>query len=120
MAEAFAKRLGAGILDAESAGTAPGGELNATAVLAMKEIGYDMSGHRSKLMTADMVDTADKIITMGCGVNLDEVTECPAMLVPSEDWGLADPKGQPIEAVREIREAIKGRVETLVAEMSKR
>ena len=45
MAEAFAKRLGAGRIEAESAGTEPGGELNPTVVQAMEEIGYDMSGH---------------------------------------------------------------------------
>ncbi|MHB1457881.1 MAG: arsenate reductase ArsC [Armatimonadota bacterium] len=121
MAEAFAKRLGAGKIEAESAGTQPGGELNPAAVQAMEEIGYDMSGHYPKMMTNEMVDTADRVVTMGCGVNLDEAAEdgvCPAVFVPSEDWGLDDPKGKPIEKVREIRDAIKAKVENLIVELS--
>ena len=117
MAEAFAKKLGKGVIEAESAGTMPGGELNPQAVAAMEEIGYDMSGHHSKLMTPEMVDTADLVVTMGCGVNLDEAAEggvCPAVFVPSEDWGLEDPKGKPIEKARQIRDQIKSRVEELI------
>jgi len=122
MAEAFAKKLGEGRIVAESAGTAPGGSLNPQAVAAMEEIGYDMSGHYPKMMTPEMVDSADKVITMGCGVNLDDVEHggavCPAVFVESEDWGLEDPKGQPIEKVRAIRDQIKARVETLIEEMT--
>lgn len=122
MAEAFAKKLGAGVIEAESAGTAPGGELNPTVVQAMEEIGYDMSGHYPKMMTDEMVDTADLVVTMGCGVNLDDLEEgttCPVVLAPSEDWGLEDPKGKPIEKVREIRNEIKSRVEELISRFSK-
>lgn len=115
MAEAFAKKIGEGKVVAESAGTEPGASLNPQAVEAMEEIGYDMSSHYPKVMTLDMVESADKIITMGCGV---DASTCPAVFVPSEDWGLEDPKGQPIEKVREIRDTIKSRVEQLVAEMS--
>jgi len=121
MAEAFAKRLGKGVIEAESAGTAPGGELNPQAVAAMEEIGYDMSSHRPKLMTPEMVDSADLVVTMGCGVNPEDIPDgatCPAVFVPSEDWGLEDPKGKPIEKVREIREEIKARVEQLVERFS--
>lgn len=123
MAEAFAMRLGTGKITAESAGTEPGGKLNPQAVQAMEEIGYDMSGHYPKVMTPEMVESADKVITMGCGVNLDDVEHggavCPAVFVESEDWGLEDPKGQPIEKVREIRDQIKTRVEKLIEEMTK-
>jgi arsenate reductase len=115
MAEAFAKRLGQGKLIAESAGTEPGDALNPQAVAVMREIGYDMSGHRPKVMTPEMVESADRIITMGCGVDADT---CPAVFVPSEDWGLDDPKGQPVEKVREIRDEIKARVEKLVGEIA--
>ena len=122
MAEAFVNRLGGEVVQAESAGTKPGGELNPMAVKAMEEIGYDMSSHYPKLMTDEMVDTADRIVTMGCGVDLHDLEEegntCPVMLVPSEDWGLEDPKNQPIEKVREIREQIKARVEKLIAELA--
>lgn len=122
MAEAFAKRLGEGKVIAESAGTEPGGNLNPQAVEAMEEIGYDMSGHYPKVMTQEMVESADKVITMGCGVNLDDIDHggavCPAVFVESEDWGLEDPKGQPVEKVREIRDLIKARVEKLIEEMT--
>ena len=120
MAEAFADRFGKGMMTAESAGTQPGGELNPTVVHAMEEIGYDMSAHHPKMMTDEMIQAADRVITMGCGVNLEEMAEgaiCPAIFVPSEDWGLADPKGRPSEMVREIRDEIKARVEALVKEM---
>ncbi len=116
MAEAFARRLGEGKIIAESAGTAPGGALNPQAVAAMEEIGYDMSSHYPKVMTPEMVNSADRMITMGCGVDAEGV--CPASFIPTEDWGLEDPKGQPIEKVREIRDQIKARVEKLVEEMT--
>jgi arsenate reductase len=122
MAEAFATKLGEGKILAESAGTAPGGSLNPQAVAVMEEIGYDMSSHYPKVMTPEMVESADKVITMGCGVNLDDIDHsgavCPAIFVESEDWGLEDPKGQPIEKVREIRDLIKARVEKLIEEMT--
>jgi protein-tyrosine-phosphatase len=116
MAEAFARRLGEGKAIAESAGTQPGDSLNPQAVAAMEEIGYDMSGHYPKMMTPEMVDTADRIVTMGCGV---DAATCPAVFVPSEDWGLDDPKGQPIEKVREIRDQIEHKVRTLLEEMGR-
>lgn len=122
MAEAFAKKLGEGKIIAESAGTMPGGSLNPQAVESMEEIGYDMRSHYPKVMTSEMVNSADKVITMGCGVNLDDIGHedavCPAVFVESEDWGLEDPKGQPVEKVREIRDQIKGRVENLIQELS--
>jgi arsenate reductase len=116
MAEAFAKKLGMGKVFAESAGTQPADGLNPTVVRAMEEIGYDLSGHYPKMLTLDMINSADRIITMGCGVDAEEV--CPASLVQTEDWGLEDPKGQPIEKVRQIRDQIKARVEKLIEEMT--
>lgn len=119
MAEAFAKKLGAGVIEAESAGTEPADGLNQTVVQAMEEIGYSMNTHYPKVLSDEMLDSADRVITMGCGVNLDEASEgglCPAVFVPSEDWGLEDPKGKPIEKVREIRDQIRTKVEALVKE----
>jgi arsenate reductase (thioredoxin) len=81
----------------------------------MEELGYDMSGHLPKVMTIEMVDSADRVITMGCGV---DSGTCPAAFVPTEDWGLDDPKGQPIEKVREIRDEIRTRVERLIEELA--
>lgn len=116
MAEAFAKKLGAGRIVTESAGTEPGGSLNPQAVAAMEEIGYDMSDHYPKLLTLEMINSADRMITMGCGVDAEGV--CPASFIPTEDWGLDDPKDQPIEKVREIRDKIKAKVLKLIEEMT--
>jgi len=115
MAEAFAKRLGAGKVEALSAGTQPADRLNPVVVEAMQEIGYDVSCHYPKLLTLEMVNSADRIITMGCGVDAET---CPASFLPTEDWGLEDPSGQPLEKVREIRDEIKARVQKLISEIA--
>jgi len=84
MAEAFAKRLGAGVIEAQSAGTKPSEGLNPAVVQAMNEIGYDVSGHYPKMLTMDMANSADMLITMGCGVAVEEEgATCP---VADEDW----------------------------------
>ena len=59
MAEAFVNRLGKGVVEAESAGAQPAEGLNPTVVQAMQEIGYDMAGHYPKIMTLEMMDSAD-------------------------------------------------------------
>jgi arsenate reductase len=100
---------------AESAGTVGGKALNPMAVQAMDEIGISMQGQSPKIMTQEMVDRATKIISMGCGVDAET---CLAKFILTEDWGLDDPAGQPIERVREIRDQIKGHVENLLAELS--
>lgn len=111
MAEAFLNRLGAGMAEAESAGTEPAEGLNPTVLEVMREIGYDMAGHFPKVMTPEMVNRAGKIITMGCDV---DAGVCPASFVATEDWGLDDPKGKPIEDVRRIRDEIRTEVEKLL------
>ncbi len=116
MAEALTNHLAAlRKLDvrAESAGTVAGERINPMAAQAMAEIGIEMSGHRPKQLTQEMADRADRIITMGCGVDADA---CPARFMVTEDWGLDDPAGQPIEAVRRIRDEIKTRVDALLDE----
>jgi arsenate reductase len=60
-----------------------------------------------------MLESADRVITMGCSVK--EVY--PAIIVPTEDWKLEDPEGQPLEKVRKIRDEIKARVEVLIQAM---
>jgi arsenate reductase len=77
------------------------------AVRAMDELGISMAGQAPKLMTQAMADGADRIVTMGCGVDAEA---CPARFLVTEDWGLDDPAGQPIERVREIRDQIRDRV----------
>lgn len=95
----------------ESAGTVAGKTINPVAVQVMAEDGIDMAGHYPKLLNQEMVDHADRVISMGCGV---DVEACPARFILSEDWGLDDPAGQPVERVREIRDEIRARVENLL------
>jgi len=117
MAEAFTNKIAAerGVdVRGLSAGTVAGVEVNPVALQVMAEIDVPMTGQYPKQLTQAMVDDATRTITMGCGVDADA---CPARTVFSDDWGLDDPKGQPIEKVREIRDQIKQRVEALLDEM---
>ena len=78
----------------------------------MAEEGIDIAGNTPKILTTDAVRESDVVITMGCG------DTCP--IFPGkryEDWELDDPAGQDIDAVRPIRDDIKSRVETLLAEL---
>ena len=108
MAEAFARRLG---LDAQSAGTMPPSRVNPAVVEAMNEKGIDISANRPKMLTADMIERASVVYTMGCSVE----SVCPRpMLAKMQkklvDWDLEDPKGKPIQEVRKIRDEIERRV----------
>ena len=112
MAEAFANVLGNGKVEGISAGTTPGDTVHPEVVLAMKEVGIDVSAHTGRLLDDEMVKSADRVFTMGCAV--DEAA-CPAILYTDvEDWGLPDPKGRPLEEVREIRDDIRARVAALI------
>lgn len=116
MAEAFvnhfARESGAKVF-AESAGTVGGKTLNPMAIEAMAELGISMDGHAPKLLTQEMADRANKVISMGCGVDVDA---CPAKFLLAEDWELDDPAGQGLESVRVIRDQIKARVQQLLAD----
>jgi len=117
MAEAFVNKLAADHhypIRGLSAGTEAGERVNPLAVQAMAEVGISLDGQKPKQLTQAMADTADRIITMGCGV---DATSCPARIHQSEDWGLDDPAGQPLEKVREIRDQIRTRVEGLIADI---
>ena len=111
MAEAFANATGG--VRALSAGTVPGGAPHPEVVTAMAEVGIDVSGHRGRLIDDELVRSADRVITMGCAV---DEKACPAIFLKDvEDWGLPDPKGQPVEQVRAIRDEVRRRVEALLA-----
>jgi arsenate reductase len=117
MAEAFLNAMAAerGLnIRGASAGTLGGKEINPTARAVMAEIGISMEGQQPKRLTQEMADAAEKIITMGCGV---DASACPARIYVSEDWGLDDPAGQPAEKVRAIRDQIREKVEALLSEM---
>ena len=109
MAEAFFNRYAPVGMRAISAGSQPAKRLNPIVVAAMLEAGIDMSSQHPKLLTVDMLDSADIVITMGCG----ESNACPAAFVQTIDWGLDDPEDQPIEKVRH-RDGIDAMVKLLI------
>src|SRR6266581_5032131 len=105
MAEAFARKHG---LIAQSAGTQPAREVNHTVVKVMEEKSIDLSNNNPKILTPEMIEKASLVVTMGCSV--EEV--CPRPMIAQMqkkliDWHLEDPKGKPIERVREIRDEIE-------------
>ena len=113
MAAGYLRALGGDAVEVLSAGSAPGAAVNPVAVAAMAEEGIDISGAIPTLLTTESVRESDVVITMGCG------DACPVFPGKRyEDWVLEDPAGQGIEAVRRIRDDIRGRVVTLLAELS--
>ncbi len=110
MAEAFFSRLAEGKALALSAGTKPASRVNPVVVEVMREAGIDISHQKPKLLTLEMLEGVERVITMGCGVE----GVCPASFVPTEDWELEDPEDKPIEKVRQIRDEIKAKVDELV------
>ena len=111
MAEAFAKHLGQGRIEVFSAGTIPAKEVNLTVVKVMLEKDIDISKNKPKKLTSEMLKGVDAVITMGCSVQ----DVCPVPLLKNvEDWHLEDPKGKPIEKIREIRDEIERRVVELL------
>ncbi len=113
VAEAFFNQMAKGKANAFSAGTEPSEKVNPVVVETMREVGIDISRQKPKLLTLDMLEQADRVITMGCGTE----GTCPASFVPTEDWQLDDPEGKPIEHVRQIRDEVKARVEGLIREL---
>jgi len=114
MAEAFAKLYGRGKVEAMSAGTMPSTDIDQIVIQVMLEKGTDISKNKPKLINAQMVQDADKIITMRCSAE----GFCPAPLLKKViDWELEDPKGKSIQKVREIRDDVERRVKKLIKEI---
>ncbi|GLB65441.1 hypothetical protein NCCP2495_33230 [Dietzia sp. NCCP-2495] len=112
MAAGYLTHLSRGRVEVRSAGSQPADQINPVAVRAMAEEGIDITAASPKVLTPDAVRSSDVVITMGCG------DACPFFPgVRYEDWELADPAGQGIDAVRPIRDDIKRRVTALVAEL---
>ena len=112
MAAAFLTHLSDGAVEVRSAGSAPADRVNPAAVAAMTEVGIDIAAEQPKVLTAEAVRVSDVVVTMGCG------DSCP--FYPGtryQDWVLDDPAGQGLAAVRPIRDEIRRRVETLIAEL---
>ena len=115
MAEAFFNQMAKGKALAISAGTQPGDKVHPVVVEAMQQVGIDISGNKPKMLTMEMVEKADRMITMGCGADAGGL--CPASFIETEDWALDDPKDKPLEQVRAIRDDIKKRVMNLIQEI---
>jgi arsenate reductase (thioredoxin) len=113
MAALLTEHLGGRRVSVRSAGSDPADRVNPLVVEAMAEVGLDMSQAFPKPLTDEVVRAADAVITMGCG------DSCP--IYPGkryEDWQLDDPAGAgSLEAVRAIRDEIRGRVEVLLASL---
>lgn len=109
MAEAFARIHGKGIVEAYSAGSKPSGQVNQKAIEAMKEIGYDLTIHKSKLLDDIPQIEYDYVVSMGCGEN------CP--FVPAKnriDWDISDPKNLDKDEFRKVRNLVEEKVKELL------
>ena len=95
-----------------SAGTSPGERVHPEVVAVMREAGIDLSSASPQKLTEALAGGADLLVTMGCG---DECPYVPGLRV--EDWPLEDPKGKPVERVREIRDEIRRRVTALLEQI---
>ena len=109
MAEAFARILGGDKVEAYSAGSRPSGKINPKAIRTMKEIGYDLSKHRSKSLSEIPDIEFDFVATMGCG------DECPLLRAKQrEDWNIPDPKELPRSEFRAVRDLIENKVKEIL------
>jgi arsenate reductase len=113
MSEALFERFASATEHARSAGTEPAQRVHPTVVDVMRELGIDLSDRGPRRLTDELAQWADVVVTMGCG------DACP--YIPGRryiDWELPDPAGQPLDAVRAIRDDIAARVRQLASELS--
>jgi protein-tyrosine-phosphatase len=112
MSQALFERAAGGRHTAASAGTTPGERVHPEVVEVMNELGIDLSDRVPRLLTTELAQEADVVVTMGCG------DECP--YIPGKryiDWELEDPKGRPVDEVRATRDEIERRVKGLAREL---
>jgi arsenate reductase (thioredoxin) len=112
MSQALFERAAEGRHRALSAGTMPADRVHPEVVEVMRELGIDLAERRPKLLTRELAEQADVVVTMGCG------DECP--YIPGRrylDWDLVDPKDRPLDEVRATRDDIDRRVRELVEEL---
>jgi arsenate reductase (thioredoxin) len=114
MSEALFERAAGGLHEARSAGTTPADRVHENVVAVMRDEGIDLADRRPQLLTTDLAQWADVVITMGCG------DACP--VIPGKryvDWDLPDPSGLPTVEVREIRDDISRRVTVLLESLDR-
>jgi arsenate reductase len=112
ISRALLEQAAAGHHHALSAGTKPARHVHPEVVAVMDELGIDLSGRSPQLLTRELAEQADLVVTMGCG------DECP--LIPGKryiDWDLADPSGRPLDEVRAIRDEIGRRIRALITDL---
>lgn len=99
-----------------SAGTRPVSQINPLAVQAMSEVGINIRSQNPKIITEDMIRSSEKRVNMGCI----ERSECPMLFINNViDWGIEDPKGKPIETVREIRDEMERQVKEIAQSLQR-
>ena len=109
----FNHLVAAGAGHAVSAGTSPADRVHPEVLGVMKEVGIDLSSATPRKLTTELAQGADLLVTMGCG---DACPYVPGLRI--DDWPLEDPKGKPVERVREIRDEVRRRVEHLLRELT--
>jgi arsenate reductase (thioredoxin) len=112
MSQALFEQAARGRHQAASAGTTPAEHVHPEVLEVTREVGLDLSGRTPRLLTTELAQWADLIVTMGCG------DECP--YIPGKrylDWDLPDPKGMPLAEVRATRDEIRHRVEGLLSDL---
>jgi arsenate reductase len=113
MSQALLNRAAGGEHEARSAGSDPADRIHPEVLAAMDELGIDLRGETPKLLTRELAEWADLVVTMGCG------DACPN--IPGkryQDWELEDPRGRSLDAVRATRDEIARRIDALLAELS--
>jgi arsenate reductase len=114
MSAALFERAAAGRHQALSAGTTPGEHVHPEVIEVMRELNIDLAGRHPQLLTRELAEQADIVVTMGCG------DSCP--YIPGKryiDWDLTDPKGLPVDEVRAIRDGIERRVSELAESLDR-
>jgi arsenate reductase len=115
MSQVLFERAAHGAHQARSAGTTPGEQVHPEVLEVMAELGIDLSDRKPQRLTEELAEWADIVVTMGCG------DECP--FIPGKryiEWELPDPKGQPVDEVRQIRDEIQHRVASLLEQIDER
>jgi arsenate reductase len=113
MAAAYLNALAGDRYRGISAGTEPADHPHPEVVSAMADEAIEIADTPGTMLTFEMTEQAVRVIGMGCAVD----DACPALRLPLEDWGLDDPKGQPPERVREIRDEVRHRVGRLIEQL---
>ncbi|MCV0412923.1 arsenate reductase ArsC [Nitrosarchaeum sp.] len=117
MAEAFFKKFMPKGFEVISAGTKPSDKVNPIVLQAMNEIGIDMKNQTPKTISQQIISESEKAVNMGC---IDQES-CPALFLKDVlDWQIPDPKGKPIEQVREIRDQIRSNVIDLIKSLEEK